>query len=975
MDSVPGVTDHYPAVYWFWHKVPEPDEIRTQVRNMYESGIRTFLIQARLAFPREAYLGEGYFQAYRLAVQEARARGMKAGIYDEYNWCSGHAGGRTVESNDQAREQHLFWSMGIIEGGTCTCRISGIHSLMFSGMGDAVMDWIYKDGKPEWDNWQINKVLAYPQDGEDILQSSIVDLTDNCSLIKTGSTGCQVKVDLPMSITAERYQITAFLSGMCVSSRLINYLSAEAVDAFIKANYEPYRQHLGEFFGDTIPYIFFDHPYSGFYDWQERTGNLGNSLMYDPELPDLFEKEHGYPIELALLSFLTKPDRQTPRLRADFFQTYGRLGRETFFGRIASWAKSNGLGLSGHELLPHVGAWGLTEGFKFLDARTNFAVDYFDIDRYRTQTAVDACNLGPQISAKIGDSVAKANGRRGCLIEQYLVSRTEGVPGGAGCWGMTLDQLRSQAIRHYLFGASQFIFHGYYQTDGTASNQELFKNPRFDFAPGINFEPWFTKYPLFAEEMKNLADLLDESKSTPIVAVLYPMRTWWVEGSGHNFAVESSKWFQYLIEKNIQFDLISEDQLEKARIEKGKLCIGDEGFETLVFPGVSTIKTKQILEKVKKFVTSGGKFIASGCLPHASAEFGEEPDLRDAFEKMIDGSRRAEFYTEFPTHDKVINSFIRTGAYPEIIEGSTDDQIWSWWGEYGGDPLMLLFNDYKLDTRIGLKVSGQKVEPYILDLSTRQARPWPWYESSDQGMIIYRDLLPKQLGGLVLRPVDLENNHLVKANCRIEQIIRNHDGKTRLWAHLTYGNHAELIISSNDAPGMAEESDGVDMTCKAAGKNIWRVLLEDQRSHAPQPLSGWRLSRLDKTEEILVDVEKGWETQGWADYAGEGTYHCSFDLSDFSKRLKYDLVLPRIETTAEVILNGANIGTAAWNPYRFRLPAENLKRGENDLVVKVINTGANHYYDQTSYEPAGKLPSGLIGRPFIERYHLIEIVF
>lgn len=970
-----GNSDHYPAVYWFWHNIPEPDEIRSQIRNMYESGIRTFLIQARLAFPREAYLGEGYLQAYRLAVQEAKARGMKAGLYDEYNWCSGHAGGRTVELDDQAREQHLFWSTGTIEKGICICQISGIRSLMFDGMGDAIRHWIYEDGKPAWGNWQIYKVLAFPKNGRASTQNDLIDLTGYSTLVSSEPSGCQLTVDLPLRIAAEGFRIVAFISGRCVSSRLINYLSVDAVETFIKANYEPYRQTLGEFFGDTIPYIFFDHPYNGFYDWKERTGNLGNSLMYDPMLPKIFEKAHGYPMELALLSFLQHADQLTPKWRADFFQTYGQLGRETFFGRIASWARDNGLGVSGHELLAHVGAWGLTEGFQFLDARTNFAVDYFDIDRYRTQTAVDACNMRPQISAKIGDSVAKANGRHGCLIEQYLVSRTEGVPGGAGCWGMTLDQLRSQAIRHYLFGASQFIFHAYYQTDGSDSNQELYKNPRFDFAPGINFEPWFTEYPLFAEEMKNLAAILDEARSIPTAAVLFPMRTWWAEGSDHCFGIESSKWFQYLLEKNIPFDLISEDQLETARIEKGKLHIGNESYATLIFPGVSTLKSKLVVEQVKRFVDNGGKFIASGCLPHASVDSGEQPEIRRLFEQLIHGSGNAEYVNESPSQDSVMNTLIRPGTCPEIFTENGDGQVWSWWGEHNGDPLLILFNDSHESSRIGLKFLGQSVEANLLDLSTRQTSLWPWYENTEGGMIVYRDLLPKQLGAFVFKFTDPKNNHLIKANCRIEQVIRNQDGSTHLWLRLNHVNPSELLISADSEPRLADKVSGVHAACSQAVRDLWQVFLEEQQAPDRLMLSGWRISRPDIQKETPVEVDKGWESQGWENYAGEGTYRCSFDLHDVRHEFQYELVLPGVETTAEVILNGTNIGNAAWEPYRFQLPVEILKVEGNELMIRVTNTGANHYYDHTHYEPAGKQPSGLTRRPFIDLYRSIEIVF
>jgi hypothetical protein len=345
-----------PSVYWFWHSIPGTEEIERQVRDMHKSGIRTFLIQARLAFPLSQYLSEEYFTAYEKAVQLARDLGMDVGIYDEYNWDSGHAGGRAIQLDDNAREVHLFWSVGKLENGHCECSISGIHSLMYTEMGDPVMQWIYEGGKPIWNDWKLFTALAV-REGQMPSTEETREVTDACVIERTGDTSCRVVIDLRGHPELEGCRIAVFAHARCTTSRLINYLSSGAVESFIKAGYEPYRQHLSKYFGGPIRYMFFDHPYNGFYDWDERTGNLGNSLMFDPDLPLKFQASKGYPIEQALLSFILDQGARTPTLRCDFFEVYGEVGRSNFFGKLSAWTKKNGLGLSGHELLAHVGAW------------------------------------------------------------------------------------------------------------------------------------------------------------------------------------------------------------------------------------------------------------------------------------------------------------------------------------------------------------------------------------------------------------------------------------------------------------------------------------------------------------------------------------------------------------------------------------------------------------------------------------------
>ncbi len=53
-------------------------------------------------------------------------------------------------------------------------------------------------------------------------------------------------------------------------------------------------------------------------------------------------------------------------------------------------------------------------------------VDHFGIDAYRTETAVDAADFAPQLAAKLGDSVARANGRQRCTVEQYATGGKQG---------------------------------------------------------------------------------------------------------------------------------------------------------------------------------------------------------------------------------------------------------------------------------------------------------------------------------------------------------------------------------------------------------------------------------------------------------------------------------------------------------------------------------------------------------------------
>lgn len=957
--------DHAPAVYWFWHSIPDQETIERQLHEMAAAGIRTFYIQARSAMPRQDYLSAAYFSAYRFAMQVAAHLGMTAGIYDDYNWDSGQAAGRTVQLDPAARERHLFWMAGKIAQRECQVSLTGIQSLMYSEMGDGILDWIYEDGKQRWGEWQIFKVLAFADASVVDFERGVIDVTRYARIDGVTENSCSVKVQLPSDLDLVGYKLIVFVSGCCLSSRLINYLSKKAVAAYVAADYEPYRAEVGEFFGTTIQSIFFDHPYAGYYGWQEKFGEIGNSLMFTPEFPALFMGHYGYPLEKSLLSFLVQLGPATPKLRADFFDLYGQTGREAFFGTVRNWAHQNGLSLTGHELLAHVGAWGYKEGFDFLDARTNYGADYFAIDRYRDITAVDACNYHAQISPKIGDSVAKASGRRGCSIEQYAVALDTGVPGGAGQWGLTLSELRSQAIRHALLGASQFIFHAYYQTDGQANDLTLYRNARFDFAPGLNYEPWFAQYPAFSHELQDLTDLLQTAKPEVPIAVLFPLRTWWAEDQTSIFSRVNGEWFQFLVENSYGFDVISEEQLENAQIENGELVTGDERYKVLLFAGVSTLKSQTALLKVREFARSGGSFVASNCLPRATQVNGEEPELTEEFSEILNSSLKSRYFARVPEREEFSSFLAGAGISGVTLEGAGSSHVWIWSGNHDGKPLVIFFNDSdqfgSFQTYLPLAASFR---PYQVDLHSGVRHVYGAYCQNRQNLELEIALQPNEIQIFEFTEEYTETVHLLDSSLPVEAII-DHTGALLL--RLAPADAAEISIRVACNGNLHAESDGTNLlSILPADHGQWKVHLPPRNTPQVIAISDWRLTLPRLFADRRVDISRGWETQGGGEYAGQGIYQAEFMLNETPADGEFSLSLPRVETTASVTINGHSLGGLGWAPYRWQIPLEDLHLGRNEIMVSVWNTAANYYYAGTPYQPLGKLPSGLIGAPIIE---------
>ncbi|MCE7003615.1 hypothetical protein LWC34_12370 [Kibdelosporangium philippinense] len=155
----------------------------------------------------------------------------------------------------------------------------------------------------------------------------------------------------------------------------------------------------------------------------------------------------------------------------------------------------------------------------------------------------------------------------------------------------------------------------------------MFVNPRFDFPPGVNFEPWFVHHRAFAEESGRLSAFLDAARPECEVAVLYPLRTGWACGPGHHFGAHTAVWTEYLARAGIGFHLVDERDLRAATVASGKIFFSDRGYSTVVLPGVEVVKDIATVEVLQRMRAAGGTVLASGELPAASQQRGSDPAL------------------------------------------------------------------------------------------------------------------------------------------------------------------------------------------------------------------------------------------------------------------------------------------------------------------------------------------------------------
>jgi hypothetical protein len=279
--------------FWFWNDELDEADILRQIADFQQHGVDGFVIHPRVGLPRDlGGISARRLHFYRIAIDEARRRGMQVVLYDEDLHPLGSAAGQVVAGNP-----------------AYACRGIAMQPLA--------------DGA--------SPALA---DGENLV----------AVVARQGGERIAV-IDRPVrSVARELLDVgDGPAEESAPAADLLNPLAAAT---FIELVHERFAAAFGEAFGDTIRAIFTDEsaplarcPEHGV--MRGTTGVLpvvGKSLGYDftPHLPALW--------------FDDEPD--VGRHRAAWQRAIDMRLRKTYYLPVAKWCKRHDIALTGHPRRP-----------------------------------------------------------------------------------------------------------------------------------------------------------------------------------------------------------------------------------------------------------------------------------------------------------------------------------------------------------------------------------------------------------------------------------------------------------------------------------------------------------------------------------------------------------------------------------------------------------------------------------------------
>ena len=588
----------YGAIHWaIWANELTQERIVREFDQLTANGIYVVnLAPARGMTPK--YLSPEHLALIKFAVEEARKRGMKVWLADEGSYPSGFAGGKISETYPQLTMQGIVADTRISVAAGQTISLPVLPDTLGAlavnpqvGTADVLP---IRAGQIKW--------TAPPQGRWEILLVRHVFRSSPTRYINRAD-GTYSKDSL---------------------YSLIDYLNPAATRAYLKTTHEVYQELFGQEFGKTVLGFFGDEPdYTGFIPWT-------------PKLLDAFREQKGYDLQPYIaLFFAPKLTEEARRAKADYWDVWSGIFRDSFYGVQADWCARNNL-----EYLVHLNHEEIMLNLSYGEDLIRNEGDFFRLMRHVQVPGVDNLNqLRPEVvnrddtTYSINDNFPKLAASAAHLFGRPRVWSEEG--GGTGVDGKF--QLDYQFVRG--INAPQIrvpVLRS--AADGPAP-------------PQAAMLAWYTN---------RVSYLMATGRPAAQVALYHPAGSMWL---GDEQADRSTtKLGRQLLEHQIDFDYFDEQSLSSvATLESGVFRnLSGQAYRAVIVPS-STAISRSGLDRLKAFAAAGGKVLFAGAAPtlvveRTFLEAKDKPDLSFATLVEPGGDITARVLAALPAPDVALDS-------------------------------------------------------------------------------------------------------------------------------------------------------------------------------------------------------------------------------------------------------------------------------------------------------------------------------
>jgi len=404
-------------------------------------------------------------------------------------------------------------------------------------------------------------------------------------------------------------------------------MDKKAVARFIEITHKKLEQELGDQIQDIFLFFTDEPQFNSSEYWGSHTRqNVPPAVQWTDELPLAFSEKYGYPVEDALPALFDNAGPATGRYRHNFYDVTSDLVAENYWGQIQDWCHENGTYSSGHMLLEEALLYAVMFSGSFIknwEREDLPGVDLLRMRKYQTMQSDQV--IGKEgFACKMAASVAAFGNKPGVFTESYALCNMVDPEEGH------LRAAKGIAAWQYYQGITHMI---------TFSLQNVLSK---------------AEYADFADYVGRLALLCRRGRPVSNVAVLVPEASSWAFYNPPDGGPFTRYWecnpevgeidtgFNetcYTLSSNqVDFEILSEELLQKALIKDGSLNLGDQNFSVLVLPEARMI-SEATMEKVEAFVKGKGHVVFAGTLPYMSPQKGVDQEMLAVAENLLASDR------------------------------------------------------------------------------------------------------------------------------------------------------------------------------------------------------------------------------------------------------------------------------------------------------------------------------------------------
>lgn len=288
-----------PHTFWFWDDViTDEQKAASMVEEMAKQKLNPGYAHPRSGFdnsvtalPIEQYLAEPWFNSFSNALQKAKQNGLTLGYCDEYNWPSGQAAGKVLQTHPELEATYLSPRR------------------------------YYASGKTEVKYDSVDFAVA----------GKLINNQIDASSLRVIGEGKNIRWTVP----AGDWMIYTYAikTHPGIDGGKVNYLDPKLMEVFMPLVHEQYDKQFKHEMGKGIPGVFVDNE-----------GDFGWKMAWSEHLAKQYKEKKKRDIR-TWLPLLTEKDTDGLFVvaRCDWFDVVSDVYNECYFEPLVSWLKERNM--------------------------------------------------------------------------------------------------------------------------------------------------------------------------------------------------------------------------------------------------------------------------------------------------------------------------------------------------------------------------------------------------------------------------------------------------------------------------------------------------------------------------------------------------------------------------------------------------------------------------------------------------------